>query len=171
MITKIRLCTIEDLDALVKISKNTFRESYAHNNDPVQFEAYIAKALNKNQLSEELKNQNSKFYFCENDKDIVGYLKINFSESQTDINDHQSIEIERIYLKKEFQRLGLGSIILDFVIEIAKSNAKKYVWLGVWDQNPKAIAFYKKNGFIAFGEHTFAIGSIDQIDILFKKYI
>jgi ribosomal protein S18 acetylase RimI-like enzyme len=169
--TDIIECNISDVNLLKELSILTFRESYSHNNDPVQFEIYISQAFTAEKLLTELQNTNSRFYLILNNSEVVGYLKLNFAAAQTDINDDDSIEIERIYLLKSHQRKGIGSLILDFVEKLAIAFNKSYIWLGVWDENLSAIAFYKAKNFLTFGQHTFTIGNIDQIDILLKKQV
>ena len=79
---------------------------------------------------------------------MSGYIKLNEYKAQTDIYDPRSLEIERIYVTKEFQGKGLGSALMNKAIDIAVTRKKSYVWLGVWERNHKAILFYKKKGFM-----------------------
>ena len=99
---------------------------------------------------------------------MVGYLKINFGTAQSDIEDDSALELERIYVSKEFQGRQIGSQTLTKVLELAKNQNKQYVWLGVWEQNQGAIRFYERYGFIKFGEHPYYIGSDKQTDWLMR---
>ncbi len=119
-------------------------------------------------MTSELNDDNSEFYFAENENTILGYLKLNFSKVQTEIKDENSLEIERIYILKEFQGKKFGQILFDKVIELAKAKKKKFIWLGVWGENRKAINFYQKNGFVEFGKHIFKLGNDEQTDLLMK---
>ncbi|HNX15665.1 MAG TPA: GNAT family N-acetyltransferase, partial [Oscillospiraceae bacterium] len=89
--------------------------------------------------------------------------------SQTDINDVQSLELERIYVDAKFQGRGLGRVLMEHAIEIARERKKSYVWLGVWEKNDKAIAFYQKNGFYKIGTHLFIMGDEEQIDYIMRR--
>lgn len=100
---------------------------------------------------------------------MAGYLRLNESPAQTDINDIQSLEIERIYVAKEFQSKGLGNVLMNQAIDIANMRKKSYVWLGVWEKNDKAILFYKKNGFYEVGTHSFFMGEEEQTDFVMRK--
>ena len=101
----------------------------------------------------------------------IGYLKVNFQQVQTELKDANSLEIERIYVLKEFHGQKVGQLLYQKAIQIAKSNMLKYVWLGVWDQNPRAINFYKKNGFIELDKHVFKLGNDEQTDLLMRLEI
>jgi ribosomal protein S18 acetylase RimI-like enzyme len=93
---------------------------------------------------------------------------VNFGPSQTDVKDDKSLEIERIYVLKEFHGQQVGQMLFDKAIQIAKQQHADYVWLGVWEHNPRAIQFYKKNGFVEFDRHIFHLGNDAQTDIMMK---
>jgi ribosomal protein S18 acetylase RimI-like enzyme len=132
---------------------------------------YLHEAFNKEKLREELKNKHSKFYFLYVDSDLAGYLKINETPAQTDINDPQSIEVERIYVRKRFKGKGLGKKLIDYAIRLAIEAGKDYVWLGVWEKNSDAISFYTRMGFSEAGRHVFKMGNEMQNDLIMKKTI
>ncbi|GJH39565.1 hypothetical protein RCZ04_01150 [Capnocytophaga sp. HP1101] len=79
------------------------------------------------------------------------------------------MEIERIYVLKSFHGSGVGQELYQKAITVAREQAVQYVWLGVWEQNPRAIRFYEKNGFVPFDKHVFVLGNDPQTDILMKK--
>ena len=108
------------------------------------------------------------FYFAKIDNKIAGYLKVNTSTAQTELHDADALEIERIYVINEFQGKKIGQILFDKAIEIAKGQSLKYIWLGVWEKNEKAIQFYEKNGLVKFDTHIFKLGSDVQTDVMMK---
>jgi diamine N-acetyltransferase len=95
-------------------------------------------------------------------------LKINFGSSQTEQKDKNSLEIERIYVLKEYHGKKVGQVLYDCALKIAKEKQIEFVWLGVWEKNPRAISFYTKNGFEAFDKHVFVLGTDEQTDIMMK---
>jgi hypothetical protein len=129
----------------------------------------VEKLKKIGKLTEELTDQNSEFYFAELDGKIIGYLKVNVGQSQTEIKDKNALEIERIYVLKEFHGKRVGQILYDKAIQLAKEKSVEYVWLGVWEQNPRAIRFYEKNGFEAFDKHIFKLGNDEQTDMFFAS--
>lgn len=78
------------------------------------------------------------------------------------------MEIERIYVLKEFHGKKVGQILYEKAIELAKGIDADFIWLGVWEENPRAIRFYEKNGFSAFDKHIFQLGNDEQTDIMMK---
>ncbi len=167
----IRPCSKNDLDALQGLSYTTFNEAFGPLNSQETMSKYLEKAFNKNKLQKELSDTNCNFFFLFQNNELAGYLKINESPSQTDINDPKSIELERIYIRNSFAGKGLGSRLMNHAIQLAEKMNKFYVWLGVWEKNVNAISFYKKMGFIEAGYHSFKMGDELQNDLIMKKQI
>ncbi|MFF3922198.1 GNAT family N-acetyltransferase [Paenibacillus lactis] len=169
MTINIRKCTLEDLAFLQDISVETFHETFKDQNSPENMKAYLDKAFNLNQLEREISNSFSEFYFIYYNGEIAGYLKVNTDNAQTEMMGHDSLEIERIYVKGQYQKLGLGKILLNKAMDIALARNKQNVWLGVWERNENAIAFYKKMGFVQTGSHSFYMGDEEQRDFIMTK--
>ena len=167
-ITEISKVTINEVELLRAISVQTFTETFAHQNSNSDMQKYVSEKLSIEQLSRELDTKGSFFYFLKLNSDIIGYLKLNIGEAQTELKDNVSIEIERIYVLKEFNGKQFGHLLLAKAIEIAKEQHFQYIWLAVWELNLKAIAFYKKHGFVEFDKHTFQLGNDIQLDIMMK---
>lgn len=133
----------------------------------------MQKYLNENfsgkKVMEELNNPDSLFYIAWDNDRSIGYLKLNVGKAQTEMQDDSAIEIERIYVKSEYHGKKIGQLLYEKAIEIALDQNCSCVWLAVWEENPRAIRFYKKNGFIAFDKHIFKLGNDEQIDIMMKK--
>ena len=111
---------------------------------------------------------NSVFYFAELDNQVIGYLKLNFGGAQTELKDNKALEIERIYVTKAFHGKKVGQLLYNKAIEVAKEKSADYIWLGVWEENQKALQFYKKNGFVEFDKHVFVLGDDAQTDLMMK---
>ncbi len=167
-ITKIDLKEIEQLQI---IGKETFFETFAEGNSEENMKKYLEESFTNELLKTELTNQNSEFYFARMDNNVIGYLKINFGNAQTELKNNKAIEIERIYVLKEFHGKNAGQVLFEKAFEIAKQLNADYLWLGVWEENPRAINFYKKNGFVEFDKHVFKLGDDEQTDIMMKLEI
>jgi len=165
----IKKCTLEDSRQLQEISYETFNDTFKDQNTPENMKAYLEKAFNLKQLEKELLNVSSQFFFIYFNNEVAGYLKVNMNDAQSEEMDNESLEIERIYIKGEFQKHGLGKYLLNKAIEIAKEHNKKKIWLGVWEKNENAIAFYKKMGFVQTGVHSFYMGDEKQMDFIMIK--
>jgi diamine N-acetyltransferase len=171
MTISIRECTHEDLFILQKISEETFYETFKDQNSPENMKAYLKRAFNLNQLEKELSNISSRFFFIYLNNEVAGYLKVNTNEAQSEEMGDEALEIERIYIKDHFQKHGLGQSLYNKAIEVAVEHNKKKIWLGVWERNENAIAFYKKMGFVQTGTHSFYMGDEEQIDMIMTKTI
>ncbi|TAI53765.1 Spermidine/spermine N(1)-acetyltransferase [Bacillus paralicheniformis] len=169
MTVKIKKCTLEDLIKLQEMSYETFNETFKDQNSPENMKAYLEKAFHLKQLEKELANSASQFFFVYCNNETAGYLKVNTDEAQTEKMGDESLEIERIYIKNEFQKHGLGKYLFNKALEIAKELNKKKIWLGVWEKNENAIAFYKKMGFVQTGAHSFYMGDEEQTDFIMTK--
>jgi ribosomal protein S18 acetylase RimI-like enzyme len=161
-------CSINDLDQLVQISKSTFIDAFEADNNSDDFEAYIDFVFNKSKLTEELENPFTAFYFVYADNDLVGYIKLNENDAQSDLKGEDSLELERIYVIRKFQGIGLGKWMLQQVKKLASQSIKNFLWLGVWEHNKAAIKFYEINGFSKFGMHPYYIGKDKQMDWLMR---
>lgn len=159
---------LENISDLQKIGKQTFFETFAETNSEEDMQKYLEESFALEKLENELKNPNSEFYFAKDNEKVVGYLKVNFGDSQTELKDNLALEIERIYVLKDYHGKKVGQKLYEKAIEIAKEKAMEYVWLGVWEENHRAINFYQKNGFEAFDKHIFVLGNDEQTDIMMK---
>src|SRR5690606_2352064 len=131
-------------------------------------ESYLENGFSTDKLKTELNDKNAEFYFATHNDNVIGYLKLNFGKSQTELQDDKGLEIERIYVLKDFHGKSVGQLLYDKAIEVARQKNSDFVWLGVWEENPRAINFYKKNGFVEFDKHIFKLGNDEQTDIMMK---
>ena len=168
---KIRKINIDDLETLRNLSIQTFKETFEEVNTEEDMQKYLLENLSIEKLKSELENPNSEFYFAENNDEILGYLKLNFKDAQTEKLEENHFEIERIYVLKAFLGQKIGQILFDKAIKIGREKNLEYVWLGVWEENHRAIRFYEKNGFEIFGKHKFVLGKDVQTDLLMKLKI
>lgn len=162
-------CGPEHLAALRELSIQTFHDTFSHLNSEENMRAYIETAYAGEALAAELANPASAFYFAFDGKRIAGYIKVNDAPAQTELNDPDTLELERIYLRREHQGKGDGRLLLEKAISIAMERGRTRLWLGVWEKNEKALAFYRRNGFEVFGEHAFVMGDDAQTDLLMRK--
>ena len=96
-------------------------------------------------------------------------MKFNVDAALTEEMGADSLEVERIYIRPAFKRRGLGKYLIDKAIEIARAQGKQLIWLGVWEHNVNAIAFYEKMGFVRTGAHSFFMGEDEQTDFIMTK--
>ena len=161
--------TLDDVDILVKVSVKTFRDTFAEVNTKEDMKIYLAKAFSRDQLIKELNDPASTFLLALDGETVVGYAKLKEGESPSELNGERGIEIERIYTLTDYLGKSVGKLLMQTSLDLAAERGYKLVWLGVWEYNPRAIAFYEKWGFEKFGSHPFLLGNDMQTDLLMKK--
>ena len=162
---------VEDLKKLQAISRVTFEQTFSEHNNDSDMETYLNSSFSDEKLISEIKNAHSEFYFAKKAEKIVGYLKVNTGDAQTEKKDMSAFEIERIYVDQKYLGKKIGQLLFNKAIEIAKAKYASYLWLGVWEENHRALAFYNKNGFVPFDKHIFKLGNDEQTDIMMKRPI
>lgn len=162
---------ISDLISLQNLCIRTFTETFADDNSSSDMALYLQESFSNDKLLRELMNPLTDFYFVRLELQLIAYLKLNFGAAQSEPMGNDAMELERIYVLKDFQGKGSGQLLMDKAIEIARSKKVKFIWLGVWEQNHKALAFYKKNGFEIYVQHIFQFGNDPQVDLVMKKEV
>lgn len=165
---EIQKASISNIDELQKISRDTFYETFVTSTSEENIRLYLENNFSKEQLTKELEHNHSEFYFALIENNVVGYLKINYSAAQTELNDDNALEVERVYVRNNYHGKGVGQQLLDYAIQLAKQKNMQAVWLGVWENNQRAINFYKKNGFVTFDQHVFMLGEEAQTDYMMR---
>lgn len=168
---KITKVSIGDIDQLQEIGRQTFSETFSAVNTEENMRKYLDDSFSAEKLSAELKNKNSEFYFATLGHRVVGYMKLNYGTAQTEFQDDKAVEIERIYVLQDFHGAKVGQQLYDWAMRISGEKKAHYVWLGIWEDNKRAIGFYKKNGFTEFDKHIFKLGDDVQTDLLMKRML
>ena len=165
----IRIATIADAEIISTISSKTFYDSFAEQNTNEDVEKHILEYYNVPKMQEELTDANNVFLLAYYENELAGYAKTR-EEAKNESKDlEEPIEIERIYAVKNMIGKGIGKALMLRCMAIAKQKNKQTIWLGVWEKNLPAIAFYTKWGFEKFGQHVFLVGNDPQTDFLMKK--
>jgi ribosomal protein S18 acetylase RimI-like enzyme len=168
---QIQKITLDHLAQLQEIGRKTFAETFSSTNSEENMALYLKEGFAAEKLTAELQNPESEFYFAAQNEKVIGYLKVNFGQAQTESQKDNTLEIERIYVLADYHGKKVGQLLYDKAIEVAKQKKFTTVWLGVWEENKKAIQFYTKNGFVAFDQHIFKLGDDEQTDIMMRLEI
>lgn len=161
-------CNLKDIEKIKYISEKTFSETFQDNNSEEDMENYFKDNFSYEKIESEVNNQNSKFFIAKDNEDVVAYMKINFDKAQTEKGHNNTLEVQRIYVLREYKGKNIGKVLMQNAIKVAKDKQLKYIWLGVWEHNDSAIKFYEKQGFKKFGTHIFKLGDDEQTDYLMK---
>ncbi len=156
------------VSVLRMLAIQTFNETFASTNTPENMNHYFERCFNERILKKELQDPDSWFWFIETEGKLAGYLKVNVGNSQTELQEELSLELERIYILKGYYGRGVGAALMEHAVQFGKEKGKEYLWLGVYEKNFRALRFYEKYGFEEFGEHVFMMGKQPQRDILLR---
>ena len=159
-----RKCCEDDLTTLRDLSISTFIDTYGHLNKQENIDRHLDRAFNKERLLYELNDPNVHYHFLCSDDKVIGFIKLNCLDSQTEVVPEENIELERIYLLNEYKGKGLGRKLIEKAIVVCQELHYKKLWLGVWKKNPNAVLFYERMGFMKSGEHIFKVGDEEQVD-------
>ncbi len=162
---------MQDINVLQDLSIETFSETFGQQNPPEDLELYLEKAFNAQQLTKEIMDSNTNFYFIFQEALLASYIKLKNASLPEHSFLGKALEVERIYVRKAYQHLGLGKHLLDFASEEAQRTHKEYLWLSVWEHNPTAYGFYKSQGYVECGSRHFHLGTLAQTDLIMKKEI
>lgn len=165
---EIKAVTANEITALADITRETFFDTFAKQNTPENMALYAQENLTLERVTKDDNSVGSTFYFALLNGEIAGYLKLNMGEAQTETKLDNALEIERFYVRREFQGQGLGKAMFTFALQQAQSLGCEWMWLGVWDQNQKAIEFYQRQGLQPFASHDFLLGNETQKDVLMR---
>ena len=172
-VISIRLATVNDAKLLTDLAYTTFWDAFADHpkNAPDDLAVYMQQAFSEEQITAELADAKSIFLLAEVDGKLAGYAKLIVESTEDVITAQNPIELSRLYSHQEYLGKGVGQGLVNACFELAKSNKHDVMWLGVWEYNPRAQAFYTKNGFREVGKHTFQLGNDPQTDLLMEKSI
>ncbi|WP_195219222.1 GNAT family N-acetyltransferase [Ligilactobacillus salivarius] len=156
----------EDIKALQAIAKQTFTETFGSQNTAEDLAKFLSEEY---KLKAEVENPESFYYFYYFEDELAGYLKLNVGAAQTESDYPESLEIQRIYVLQKYQGKRIGLAMMQQALAVAEELKKPQVWLGVWENNFKAQAFYQKSGFKKVGSHDFILGDDKQTDYILLK--
>jgi ribosomal protein S18 acetylase RimI-like enzyme len=164
----IREATINDARLIADISHQTFYETFGHQNRREDMDKFLNQQFTKGKLMMEVGVKQNIFLLAYDENEIAGYVKIRDERIPPTMGNVNALEIARIYAMKNKIGKGVGSFLMQSCIDIAKQKNKDWLWLGVWENNTRAIDFYMKWGFLKFDETDFLLGDDVQKDWLMK---
>lgn len=159
-----------DVETLRDLAEKTFRDAWQTFNNPMDFEAYCRENFSLEKLRAELALPDAEFYFALFDEKPIAYLKLNIG-SQHESFEGKAVQVHRVYVLQDFQSQHIGEKLLQFSEARAREVGAEWLWLTVWQEAPRSIRFYEKNGFEICGTETFWLGDDAQKDWLMRKNV
>lgn len=167
----IEMAQSTDVNTIRDLSIATFAETFASLNTEEDMEQYNERHFSTDELQREIDNPDSTFVVAKVDGVPVGYMKVNVGDAQTEEMLGNRMEVQRLYILRQYKRNGLGTRFMHTAFDMARAQGKSVIWLGVWEHNDAAIAFYKRMGFVQFGSHDFVLGEDRQTDLLMEAAV
>lgn len=167
----VRYATAADAALLAEIGAKTFYDTFAADNTPENMAAYLGESFGADIQAAELSDPSNCFLIAEKDGAAVGYAKLHFGEAPACVGDPHAVELQRIYVLNDWIGHGIGAALMQSCVREAASRGHTTLWLGVWEHNPRAIAFYQKWGFEQAGAHVFQLGDDPQTDLVMRRIL
>jgi diamine N-acetyltransferase len=164
----IRRANRDAASLLAELGARTFAETFAADNTAEDMAAYIAASFGLAQQTAELDDLESIFLIAEVGGVAAGYAKLHPGEPPPGVEGERPIELVRLYVLREWIGRGVGQVLIRACLDEARQAAYQTIWLGVWERNARAQAFYHKWNFRVVGEHVFQLGSDPQRDLLME---
>lgn len=161
----------EDAEIIADVGSRSFYDAFASSNSHDDMQKYLSEKFSPINIRKEISDSRAKFYLASYESLVVGYMKLINGDVPKEIKDKNSLELQRIYVLKEYYNKKIGNELMQLCIDYAAKNSFSSVWLGVWNQNKRAIEFYKRWGFEIFGERNFKLGNDVKDDFLMLKYL
>ena len=170
-VMSLRIATPVDARALARAAAAFFVDTFAAANEPEDMDAYLASAFSEDHQRAELSDADSRIWLARIGDDVVGYAHVRRSPAPSSISGARprAVEIARIYAGRRWHGQGVGKALMEACLTTAKEWGGDVLWLGVWEKNPRAIAFYQKHGFQVVGEQPFLLGADLQRDLVMAR--
>ena len=173
---KIRTAAIGDAAPLSRLGAATFRDTFEGENTPEDMSRYLAEAFTPERQAAEIADPDGTVLLAEHlaesgEAELVGYAHLMSGPVPEAVQGPVPLELKRLYVARPWHGRRVAQALMNAAIDAARARGAHTLWLGVWERNPRAVAFYSKYGFARIGEHTFALGTDSQTDWLLVRPI
>ena len=166
----IRSAVPADAPALAELGVRTFRETFAADNRPDDIAAHLTATYGPAIQASELADPRRRTLVAATDSgDLIGFAQLLDGDVPGSVVGPAPIELLRLYVDRDYHGRGVAHALMAAAIEAAVEHGARTIWLGVWERNPRAIAFYRKCGFADVGSHEFVLGTDRQTDRLMVR--
>jgi ribosomal protein S18 acetylase RimI-like enzyme len=153
-----------DAGELAQFAARTFAEAFGADNRPEDLQSHLAAAFGLAQQSAELRNPDVATLLAHDRGALIAFAQVRRNTPPTCVPHPDAIELQRFYVDRAAHGQGIAQQLMQAVHDAAHRFGGRHLWLGVWERNPRAIAFYRKCGFADYGSHDFFVGSDRQTD-------
>lgn len=166
---EIRSATAQDARLVSTLGAVTFYEAYFEQDDPPDLADYIHESFALEKIRAEIEDSSATFFIIYHNRHAAGYAKLRENSEVHCVKNDSAIELQRIYIVERFFGKGLGETLLEHCLQTARERGFETLWLGVWEENRRALRFYEKHGFREVGKITFPYGDAVGINLVMEK--
>ena len=167
----IRRATVADAALFTSIARSAFVDTFGKDNTPEDMAQYCAESFGEDVQRRELADERNTVIIAERAGEVVGYAMLRSKNAPNVVTDREALEIARLYALSSAIGTGVGASLMQRCLDIAVESGHRSVWLGVWEHNPRAIAFYERWGFVDVGEKSFTLGTDHQTDRVMMRVL
>ncbi len=167
--TLLRAANLSDAKQLAELAEATFRDTFAEFNTPEDLLTYCQSSYGEAIQAAEIANPDYETVVAESGDRLVAYAQLRWGQAPKCVPGAHPGEIQRLYVENAFHGKGLAQQLMALSLQLLQARSSEYAWLGVWENNPRAIAFYRKFDFEEVGAHIFQVGSDPQRDIILAR--
>lgn len=165
----IRPALVEDAAALAVLAERTFVEAFGAQNRPEDLALHVRRSYGEAIQLEEIQDPGLVTFVAEGAAELQAFAQLALGAAPSSISGARPIEIRRFYVDAPWHGRGLAQRLMAAALDCAAEAGADVVWLGVWEKNPRGIAFYAKCGFAPVGHHIFVLGNDPQRDVLMAR--
>jgi diamine N-acetyltransferase len=162
----IRRASVDDAEELSRFAADVFEQTFSADNRREDLDAYLASAFSPARQAEEILEPDATVLLAEHGGQTIGYAHLRPAAIPDAAGGGEAIELVRLYVDRGWHGRGIAAALMSAALAAARASGRRRVWLGVWERNARAIAFYRKSGFVDVGSHTFVLGTDVQRDRL-----
>jgi diamine N-acetyltransferase len=167
----VREATLADLPKLRELAVRVFTITFEKSNNPEDFKAFMEEAYSEQKMRSEFSEAGAIYLVAVDGENFAGYARVRENNEVDNFLGTNHLELQRLYADIPYQGKGVAKALMDACEKIAVNQNKDWIWLGVWEHNPKAIHYYQKHGYERFSQHDFMLGADKQTDLLMRKKI
>ena len=168
-VANIRQAEDRDAASLAELAERTFRDTFAHVNRAEDIDLHCRNSYRESIQAAEIRDPNRTTLVCHVDDGLIAYAQLRRGSPPPCVVATKPAEIQRLYVDAPWHGKGIARVLMDSLLDTAVASGADVAWLGVWEQNPRAIAFYAKSGFRVVGDHIFVVGADPQRDLVMAK--
>lgn len=167
----VRAATADDAAALAAFAQACFHDAFAADNRAEDMAAYLAATFSPERQAAEIADPATQVLLAHVDGALAGYALVAAGAAPRAVTGAAPIELRRFYVARPWHGRGVADALMDAVLAAARARGAATLWLGVWERNPRAIAYYRKRGFADVGSHAFMLGNDRQTDRLMARAV